>query len=285
MSHIFSDPSVCSYHTQGHPEAPFRVSKTRERLESAGHRVEAPDVAATKADVELVHSRSHFDSVRDGTFEDADTPHYRGIEKIALTSLSGALSAATSALAGAPAFSLMRPPGHHAAAARVAGFCYFNNIAIACEGLLASKKSSRVGILDVDVHHGDGTEAIFTRREGLLFCSLHQIPLYPGSGLRSHDNCLNFPLPPGTGEADYLRTLEQALQPLLDFKPEVLAVSAGFDTYKECPIAQLQLEKKTYRRIGEMIASTKLKRLAVLEGGYAEAMPILIENFLDGFFR
>ena len=285
MSRIFSDPSVCAYHTQGHPEAPFRVAKSRERLEAAGHRVEAPKLTATRKDVELVHVSSHFDTVREGTYHDVDTPHYPGIEKIALTSLSGALSAAVCAAGGEPAFSLMRPPGHHAAAKRVAGFCYFNNIAVSCESLLKSKEAARVGILDVDVHHGDGTEAIFARRDGILFCSLHQIPLYPGTGLQSHDNCLNFPLPPGTGEADYLNALEPAIEQLIDFKPEVLAVSAGFDTYRECPIAQMKLEKKTYRRIGEMIAATKLKRFAVLEGGYADDMPVLIENFLDGFFR
>jgi len=284
MSRVFSDPSVCGYQTPGHPEAPFRVEKSRERLEAAGHRVEAPDVAATEQDVLLVHSEGHVKSVRDGSYHDIDTPHYPGIEKIAMTSLSGALSAAASAFAGTPAFSLMRPPGHHAAKARVAGFCYFNNIAVACEGLLRSKKAARVAILDVDVHHGDGTEAIFTGREGLLFCSLHQVPLYPGTGQRSRDNCVNFPLPPGTGEKDYLHSLEQAIKTLLDFKPELVAVSAGFDTYKECPIAQLRLEKATYRKIGRMIADTKLRRFALLEGGYADDMPVLIKNFLDGFF-
>src|SRR6185295_8903363 len=103
---------------------------------AAGHKVEAPDVAATEQDVLLVHTEGQLKSVRDGSHADMDTPHYAGIERIALTSLSGALSAAASAFASKPAFSLMRPPGHHAAKARVAGFCYFNNIAIACEGLL-----------------------------------------------------------------------------------------------------------------------------------------------------
>lgn len=301
MNRIYSDPSVADYHTPGHVEAPPRVTRSRQRLEAAGHRILQPDINATEQDVGLVHAPEQFAMVRDGDYNDMDTPHYPGIEAIALVSLSGALSAAHSAWNDEPAFSLMRPPGHHAGKKRVAGFCYFNNVAIACEKLLrgtlgavpvagnatgTTRKENdlRVGILDIDVHHGNGTEELLGRRDGILFCSLHQVPLYPGTGLHSHDNCFNFPLVPGTGEKDYLLALEEALKLLLDFKPEILAVSAGFDTYRECLIAQLRLEKKTYRRIGDMLSQTGLKRFAVLEGGYAEDLPILIENFLDGFF-
>lgn len=283
MSRVFSDLSTASYRTPGHPEAPERVSRSYERLKAAGHKLELPDVAASADDVGLIHGPEHFGRVKEGSFSDADTPHYPGIEKIALTSLSGALAAADSAARGESAFSLMRPPGHHAGRDRVSGFCYFNNVAIAVARLQTAGKK-RVAILDVDVHHGDGTEELMTKREGVLFCSLHQVPLYPGTGLKSHDNCLDFPLPPGTGEAAYLKTLEAALEVLLSFKPDVLAVSAGFDTYKEDPIAQLKLEKKTYARMGRLIAETKLPRFAALEGGYAEDLPVLIENFLEGFF-
>ncbi len=279
MTRVFSDLSTASYRTPGHPETPERISRSYERLRSAGHELELPDIPATEADVLLCHGPEHFVRVKDGTFSDADTAHFPGIEKTALISLSGALSASNAAAQSAAAFSLMRPPGHHAGRDRVSGFCYFNNIAIA-----AARLKGRVAILDVDVHHGDGTEELMTRREGVLFASLHQVPLYPGTGLRSHDNILNFPLPPGTGEAAYLKTLEGVLEALLAFKPAVLAVSAGFDTYKEDPIAQLKLEKKTYARMGRMIAQTGLPRFAALEGGYAEDLPVLIENFLSGFF-
>jgi acetoin utilization deacetylase AcuC-like enzyme len=301
MSRIYSDPAVTDYHTPGHVDSPRRVTKSRERLESAGYRIVPPEIKASEEDVRLVHAPEHFAMVRDGDYRDADTPHYPGIEAIALVSLSGALSAAQSAADREPAFSLMRPPGHHAGKKRVSGFCYFNNIAIACEKLLrgqaprapgavdgpaigpAENAVRAVGILDIDVHHGNGTEELMTRRDGVLLCSLHQVPLYPGTGLHSHDNCFNFPLVPGTGETEYLQALEEALKVLLDFRPDVLAVSAGFDTYRDCPIAQLRLEKKSYRRIGDMIAQTGLKRFAVLEGGYSEDLPILIENFLDKF--
>ena len=284
VSRVFSDLATCGYAAAGHPEAPFRVKESHARLSAAGHNPEKPQAPATTADVALLHSVDHFKRVAAGDFDDPDTPAYPGIDKLALISLSGALAAAQSASAGVPAFSLMRPPGHHAGRDSVRGFCYFNNLALACAKLQQDKKAARIAILDIDVHHGDGTEELITGRDGVLFFSLHQIPLYPGSGLKSHDNCVNIPIAPLTTEASYLKEVDRALDRLLAFKPDVLAVSAGFDTYKEDPIAQLKLEKKTYQRLGAMIAQTKLKRFAVLEGGYAQDLPLLIENFLDGFF-
>lgn len=284
MPRVFSDLSTAKYKTPGHPEAPERVTRSFERLKAAGLAPEPPDIKATEEDVLLVHSEGHLDSVKKGTFSDPDTAAHPGIHKVALTSLSGALSAAAAARAGTKAFSLMRPPGHHAAREKVAGFCYYNNVAISCSKELKAKSVDKIAILDIDVHHGDGTEAIVAKKDGLFFVSLHQSPLYPGTGLKSNDNCMNYPLPAGTAELDYLRTLNRAIEAILRYGPDLLAVSAGFDTYKECPIAQFKLEKKTYRRIGAMIAETRLRRFAVLEGGYAYDLPILIEEFLTGFF-
>lgn len=285
MSLVFSDLATAGYHTPGHPEAPFRVLKTHERLKAAGHSLSKPSAPATEADVLLVHTQKHLAAVKTGAYSDADTPYYKETPEIALISLSGAIAAAAAAVAGKPAFSLMRPPGHHAAKERVAGFCYYNNLAIACEKAKLESALGRIAILDIDVHHGDGTQDIVLGKDDVLFCSLHQIPLYPGTGARSEKNCRNFPLSPGTGETTYLKTLENALLSIQDFKPALLAVSAGFDTYKECPIAGLKLDKETYRRIGRMIGESGLRRFAVLEGGYAEALPLLVENFIDGFFR
>ncbi|MBI5203193.1 MAG: histone deacetylase [Elusimicrobia bacterium] len=277
---VFTDPSVTGYHTPGHPEAPFRVSKSAERLKAAGHALLPPEKPAADAELLRVHTPRHLETVAKGTFRDADTAFYPQIDAIARTSLAGALSAAGRAEKGEPSFSLMRPPGHHAAPEKVAGFCYYNNLAIAVAGIPGKK----VAIVDVDVHHGDGTEAWAFGRENVTFVSLHQVPLYPGSGLKSRGNCRNIPLPPGTHETQYLKALEGALHEVLNSKPDLLAVSAGFDTYKEDPIAQLKLDAATYKRIGKMLAETKLPRFAVLEGGYAEALPLLIERFLDGFF-
>lgn len=282
MARIFSDPSVALYHTPGHPEAPFRVLRGAERLRAAGFRIEPPSAPAREEDLLAVHSAEHLRTLDGGDFYDPETPAYPGIGRVARVSLAGALSAMESALAGEPAFSLMRPPGHHAGRERIAGFCYLNNVAAAAVKALPS--AGRVAVLDIDVHHGDGSEEILLGREGVLFCSLHQSPLYPGTGAVSRGNCLNVPLPAGADEAEYLRRLEPALRNLVEFKPGLLAVSAGFDTYKECPIAGLRLERRSYRRIGRLLAETGLRRFAVLEGGYAEALPEILEEFLTGFF-
>jgi acetoin utilization deacetylase AcuC-like enzyme len=281
---VFSDLKTAEYGASGHPEAPFRVSKTFERLKSAGHAPALPPVAAGAADVELIHGQDHLASISNGTFLDADTPSYPGIDKIALISLSGALSAADAALAGEPAFSLMRPPGHHAGKDRVAGFCYINNLAAAVARLQKKKPGLRIGIIDFDVHHGDGTESIVHGRENTTFVSLHQFPLYPGTGKESRGNCINIPLPVGTDGDDYLSAFEPALEGALALKPDLLAVSAGFDAYKEDPIAGLKLDRATFKTIGELLAQTKLPRFATLEGGYSEDLPRLVESFLDGFF-
>ena len=284
MGKVFSDAKTAAYGAPGHPEAPFRVSRTLERLESAGHAPGLPPVAAGAADVELVHGPKHLSSISNGTFLDADTPPFPGIAEIALISLSGALSAADAALAGEPAFSLMRPPGHHAGKDRVAGFCYVNNLAAAVARLQKKKPGLRVGIVDFDVHHGDGTQSLVHGRENVSFVSLHQHPLYPGTGAESLGNCLNVPLPAGTDGDGYFRALEPALERVLASKPDVLAVSAGFDAYKDDQIAGLKLDRQDFKKIGALLAQTRLPRFAALEGGYSEDLPKLVESFLDGFF-
>lgn len=239
---------------------------------------------AGASDAALLHGEGHLDSVRLGTFADADTPFFPRIADIALISLSGALSAADASLAGEPSFSLMRPPGHHAGKDRVAGFCYLNNLALAVARLQKSKPGLKAGIVDIDVHHGDGTQSLMLGRENTAFLSLHQFPLYPGTGFESRANCRNVPLEAGTGGDKWLSAFMPAFEELLGTKPDVLAVSAGFDAYKGDPIAGLKLDRATFKRIGALLAATKLPRFATLEGGYSEDLPLLVESFLDGFF-
>ncbi len=284
MSKVFSDLKTCEYGASGHPEVPFRGSKTFDRLKAAGHAPSLPAVAASADDAALIHGSKHLSSIANGTFLDADTPAFPGMDRIALISLSGALSAADAALAGEPSFSLMRPPGHHAGKDRVAGFCYVNNLAAAVARLQKKKAGLRIAILDFDVHHGDGTESLVYGRENTSFVSLHQFPLYPGTGKESRGNCVNVPLPEGTNGDQYLRAFEPALEAALASKPDLLAVSAGFDAYKEDPIAGLKLDRTAFKRIGSLLAATKLPRFAALEGGYSEDLPKLVESFLDGFF-
>ncbi len=284
MGRVFSDLRTAEYGASGHPEAPFRVLRTFERLKAAGHAPEKPAVSAGSDDVALAHGPSHLDSIKTGTFSDPDTPRFKAMDEIALISLSGALSAADAALAGEPAFSLMRPPGHHAGMDRVAGFCYLNNIALSAARIQKKKPGTKILIVDFDVHHGDGTQSLVLGRADTQFLSLHQFPLYPGTGLDTRANCANIPLEAGTDGDAWLSAFEPAFDVLLRDKPDVLAVSAGFDAYKGDPIAGLKLDKGTFKRIGSLLAQTKLPRFAALEGGYSEDLPILVESFLDGFF-
>lgn len=285
MPRVYSDLRTVEYGATGHPEAPFRVRDSHALLSAAGLKPELPAVAAGPADAALVHAEGHLAAIAAGRFSDPDTGVCPGMDRLALISLSGALSAADAALAGEPAFSLMRPPGHHAGRERVAGFCYLNNLAAAVARLQAKKPGLKVAIVDFDVHHGDGTQSLVQAREGIAFLSLHQYPLYPGSGGRPLGNCDNVPLPAGTDERAYLKSFDPALERLLAAKPDLLAVSAGFDAYKEDPIAGLRLEKGTFRAIGRRLAETGLPRFAALEGGYSEDLPYLVEAFLEGFFE
>ena len=253
-------------------------------LKAAGHAPEKPSLAASGADVELLHGKNHLSVIKNGHFDDPDTPVFPKIDEIALISLSGSLSAAKAASSGEPAFSLMRPPGHHAGKDRVAGFCYLNNLALAVARLQKETPGLKVAIVDFDVHHGDGTESLVLGRENTSFLSLHQYPLYPGTGGADRGNCRNIPLEQGTDGERWLGAFEPAFEALLENNPDILAVSAGFDAYKGDPIAGLKLDKGTFKRIGALLAQSKLPRFATLEGGYSEDLPVLVESFLDGFF-
>jgi acetoin utilization deacetylase AcuC-like enzyme len=177
-------------------------------------------------------------------------------------------------------FSLMRPPGHHATQNILGGFCYFNNIAIA--SLKLKESAGKVAIIDFDCHHGNGTEDIFFGKKDFLYLSLHQSPLYPGTGTESRGNCLNYPVAPRTSPEKYLSILEKGLNQVKEFEPGLLAVSAGFDSYVLDPITSLSLEKITYRKIGSMLARLGKPLFSVLEGGYSRDIPECIEQFLIG---
>src|SRR5260221_2313066 len=188
----------------------------------------------------------------------------------------------------------MRPLGHHAERNRVMGFCYFNNIAIAVARELGSPSPvQRFAILDFDCHHGNGTEDIFQGDERVLFVSLHQSPCYPGTGLMAHGNCLNYPLPPGTRPEQFLATLDQGLNRIRDFRPDLLAISAGFDAYKDDPITNMDLEIETFYEIGRRIADIEqsspslpaLPCFAVLKGGYSHQFAQCAEAFVNGWER
>lgn len=266
------------YESVGHPESPARVNSAYEYLKEKGFSFIEPEPAGEK-DLQLAHTEALIESVKNLAFSDSDTPALTGIFDYARLSAGGAIMAMELGLSGKAAFSLLRPPGHHAGRDFLGGFCYFNNIAIAVQK--AALKGIKVAILDIDCHHGNGTQDIFLMNKDVLYASLHQVPLYPGTGLRSEENCLNYPLRPGTGEKEYLATLQQALSEIKKFSPQLLAISAGFDTYKDDPLTDIGLEIASYGKIKELIVGTKIPYFCVLEGGYSPELKYCIYAFLE----
>ncbi|MCX7716397.1 MAG: histone deacetylase, partial [Endomicrobia bacterium] len=222
------------------------------------------------------------------------TPNLSNIFFYAKISANIALESLKLALQNKITFALTRPPGHHANKDSLGGFCYFNNIACATNWFLNISEligdnpsdnqdnNKKVSILDIDVHHGNGTQDIFLGNEKVLFISLHQAYIYPGTGLRSEKNCINFPLPSGTTDVEYLQVLNKALDKIKEYKPNLLGVSCGFDTFKDDPLAGLALTESCYYQIGRKISQLNLPTFCVLEGGYSKKLPYLIEHFLKG---
>jgi len=277
---IFFSTKCLKYFQVGHPEAPGRVQSTYKLLKDNGFSFIEP-LPCSDEDILLAHSRHLLEGVKGGRFFDLDTPSLPDIFEYARLSAGSAIASAEMCLDGETAFSLMRPPGHHATRDMVGGFCYLNNVAIA--SLKMKKKGvKRVAVVDFDVHHGNGTEDILLGREGFLYLSLHQNPLYPGTGLTSRKNCINYPLSPDTTPEEYIRVFKEGLKMVEEFNPDLLAVSAGFDSYKFDPLANLSLEKETYGEIGRMLAMLKKPTFAVLEGGYSKDLAECIYQFIKG---
>jgi acetoin utilization deacetylase AcuC-like enzyme len=281
---LFHDPQSGEYAAPGHPERPARV------LRSAAHlRAKHPDwewrlpKLATDEALLRAHSDAHVARVRDAVDDfDGDTPAYENIFRHAARSAGAACAVARVSLGGTPAFSLMRPPGHHATRDQAMGFCYFNHIAVAALDALA-EGAARVGIWDFDAHHGNGTEAIVASHPGIVFASVHQFPGYPGTGTRSSGNIHNFPVPPFCPQAQHREAVAHALEVLQQFKPDLLLVSAGFDAYVGDPITQMSLEQEDFGLFGQWLRESSIPAGALLEGGYSDELPELIDVFLSAW--
>jgi acetoin utilization deacetylase AcuC-like enzyme len=273
------------YSAWGHPERPERISRTVERLreQTALPITWAKPPEVTEARLERVHSKRLLRQVREPAYDfDGDTPAHPDIDAHARRSVGGALHALQAARAGEEAFSLMRPPGHHATSQRAMGFCYLNSIAIAVLEAVALG-AGPVAVFDFDVHHGNGTEEILLDRPQTTYFSVHQYPCYPGTGTEDVGrNCFNYPVAPHTPRADYVRTLERALKRLAGLRPALIAVSAGFDAYAGDPLAQGTLEEDDYYWLGSALRKLGVPSFSVLEGGYSEDLPDLILAYLKG---
>lgn len=282
---IITDERCTTYSAPGHPERPARVSGTVQKLRS---QTELPvkwaaPLEPTEEQLLRAHTKQHIAHVKLGTEAfDGDTPAHPDIYNHALRSVGSALQALKLARAGQSAFSLIRPPGHHATQNHAMGFCYFNSIAIAALEALATGVK-RVAVFDFDVHHGNGTEAILLNKPNVAFASVHQHPCYPGTGTEDlGDNCFNFPIAPKTPREEYRKVLTRALERLVKTKPELICVSAGFDCYARDPLAEETLETEDFQWIGESLRKLGIPFFSILEGGYSSDLPELILAYLNG---
>jgi acetoin utilization deacetylase AcuC-like enzyme len=284
---VFSHPACLAHDPgPGHPEAPARLVAVINALQQALpglHWQEAP--LASRSQVARVHDEALIGRVLDSVPEttlrlDADTVLSPDSAQAALRACGAGIAAVDAVLAGPDrqAFCAVRPPGHHATAATAMGFCLFNNIAVAAAHALAEHGLQRLAILDFDVHHGNGSQAIFEHDARVLYASSHQSPLYPGGGLASETgvgNIVNAPLPPASAGAAFRAAWSGTLLPAVEaFAPQLVLVSAGFDGHRLDPLADLGLEAEDYRWLGAEIAGLAGRHaggrlVAMLEGGYS----------------
>ncbi len=289
----------------GHPECPDRLAAIHRGLEEAGLLSLLVPIPASPANmkwIEKVHSPRHVFRVEEaslldlGELDNADNQLSPETFDTAVLAVGGILNAVDFLMEGKVdnAFCAVRPPGHHAECNKALGFCFFNNIAIAATYLQEQCKVQRIGIIDFDVHHGNGTQAIFERNSGVFYYSIHEHPsfAYPGTGREfekgagpGYGMTLNSTVLPGEGDEEYKRKFDRDMLPAIEqFRPEVILVSAGFDAHVEDDMSEIKLSTECFswmaRKIVELADQhSKGRLISVLEGGYClRVLPELIQN-------
>ncbi len=288
---LISHPACLNHLTgTGHPERPDRLRAVEEELAKPKFQMLAREQAPmAEADViSLCHPEDYIQAIRDASPSegegmirlDADTVMSPGSLEAALRAVGGGTLAVDEVMnqKASNAFVAVRPPGHHAETARPMGFCLFNSAAIAARYAQKRYGIERAAIVDFDVHHGNGSQDIFWADETVMYCSTHEMPLYPGTGALSergeHDTIVNAPLRSGDGGDAFREAFEVAILPRLrDFKPELLIISAGFDAHTRDPLANLNLVEADYTWVTKKLMdvaddSAQGRIVSMLEGGY-----------------
>ena len=279
-----------AHHEYGHPERPERVEVLWQALDQKGWWAPYPKVSPvdlTLESLQTVHTRRYLvllqTACKGGAHLDLDTYTTPASWQVALDAAGGAVAVASAVWRGHAhrGFALTRPPGHHATASQGMGFCLVNNVAVAAEYLIQVEGVKRLAIVDLDLHHGNGTQEIFWQRGDVLYISTHQAPFYPGSGSVEETGAgagrgatANFPLPAGAGDQAFNEIMDAFILPLLGrYQPEMVLVSFGFDTHWRDPLGSLLLSADCYRGLIERLAKfcdegAHGKIALFLEGGY-----------------
>jgi acetoin utilization deacetylase AcuC-like enzyme len=287
---LLTDAAMDAHESPGHPERPERRDAAAAGLrDAAGDALVEPGVQEIDdASLAAIHDPRYLQALAEageggGGWLDPDTYIVPGSLRAARLAAGATLQAAVAAASGEAevAFAVVRPPGHHASRTRGSGFCLLNNVAVAAAGLRVRGLAQRVAVVDWDVHHGDGTQAIFDADADLCYASTHQSPLYPGTGERAERGVggaigtkHNRPLAPGSGDNEFIETWRGDLFPEIEaFGPEAILVSAGYDAHAADPLANLQVTEDGYAQVAELLGalSSRLELAGValtLEGGY-----------------
>lgn len=278
--------------TPGHPERPERLVKIVERLKASklySQLVELKPTLTTQNWIETVHSADYIERAKNqckggaGYLDSLDVPISRRSYEVAVMAAGGMLTAIDNVMEKKinNAFCAVRPPGHHALEDRAMGFCIFNNVAIGAKYIQKKHQLSKILIVDWDVHHGNGTQATFYDDPTVLYFSVHQYPFYPGTGSQAEKGSgdglnytINVPLPAGSTDDDYVKAFEEKLTPAaLDFSPDFVLISAGFDAHKDDLLGGMRVTQEGFSKLSEIVKQIAEKCcsgriVSILEGGY-----------------
>jgi len=293
MLSIYTHPIFYKHDTGiGHPESSARIDAAMEGVDRAGFAARAMRDAAPHADTERIIAKVHSadyereldQACRMGLrlFHSLDNPISSQTFAAARAAVATALTAADDMMRQSQrAFVIARPPGHHAERIQAMGFCFFNTIACVAEWLREQNGIERVFIFDFDVHHGNGTQHLFEERDDVFYASIHRYPFYPGTGAANELGTgagrgftKNIPMPGGTGDADYLRAVEDDVVRIIDdYRPDAILLSSGFDAHRRDPLGGMRVTERAYGEITRRIVEVANRHahgrvLSLLEGGY-----------------